>query len=64
MDRGSLDCIGSYTKPRTEYGRMSRSVMMLMLHHVGGQLRVDNPAMRHNPERKPSDCKLPNPTVP
>ena len=42
---------------------MSRRVVMLMLRDVGGQLRVDNPAERHNPEREPSDCKLSNSTT-
>ena len=30
---------------------MGRLVVMLMLPHVGGELRVHNPAERHNPER-------------
>ena len=42
---------------------MSRRVVMLMVRHVGGQLRVHNPAERHKPEREPSDHTLLNPTV-
>ena len=42
---------------------MSRSVVMLMLPHVGGELRVHNPAERHKPECEPSDYTLSNHTV-
>ncbi len=42
---------------------MSRRAVMLMLHHVGGELRIDNPAERHKPERQPSDDTLLNSTV-
>ena len=41
---------------------MSRLIVMLMLPHVGGELRVDNPAERHKPEREPSDDTLLNST--
>ena len=50
-------------EPRTECCRMSFGFVMRMLRHVGGELRVHNPAERHKPEREPSDCKLLNPTV-
>jgi hypothetical protein len=40
---------------------VSRSLVMLMLPHMGGELRVDNPAKRHKPEREPPDRKLLNP---
>ena len=36
VDRGSLARIGSHTEPRTEYGGVSRRVVMRMLCHVGG----------------------------
>ena len=39
---------------------MGRRSVMLMLSHVGGELRVDNPAKRHKPEREASDDTLPN----
>lgn len=42
---------------------MSRCVVMLMLPHVGGELRVHNSAERHKPEREPSDYKLSSPRV-
>ncbi len=41
---------------------MSRCVVVLMLPHVGGELRVDDPAERHEPERESCDCKLSNST--
>ena len=34
--------------------------VVLMLPHMGGKLRVDNPAQRHQPEREPCDSKLSN----
>ena len=37
-------------------------VVMLVLPDVGGELRVDNPAKRHKPEREPSDDDVPNAT--
>ena len=39
---------------------MSRGLVMLMLPHVGGDLRVHNPAKRHKPEGEPYDYKLSN----
>jgi len=42
---------------------VSRRVVVLMLPYVGGELRVHNPAERHNPEREPPDYKLSNPTI-
>lgn len=39
---------------------MSRCVVVLMLPYVGGELRVHNPAERHNPEREPADYNLSN----
>jgi hypothetical protein len=39
-----------------------RRVVMLMLPYVGGELRVDNPAERHEPEREPYDDDVPNAT--
>ena len=39
---------------------MSRGLVMLMLPDVGRQLRVDNPAERHKPEREAPDRKLLN----
>ncbi len=36
VDRGSLDRIGSYTKPRTECGGMGGGVMMRMLPSMRG----------------------------
>jgi hypothetical protein len=30
---------------------VSRCIVMRMLRHLGGQLRVHNPAERHKPER-------------
>ena len=41
---------------------MSRGLVMLMLPHVGGELRVDDPAERHKPEREPSHDDLSNVT--
>ena len=40
VNRGSLDRIGSHTKPRTEYGGMGDGVMMRMPGSMGCQLRV------------------------
>ena len=37
---------------------MSRCLMVLMLPHVGSELRVDNPAQRHKPKREPCDSTL------
>ena len=39
---------------------MCRRTVMLVLPHMGGELRVDNPAKRHKPEREASDDTLPN----
>ena len=39
---------------------MSRRVVMLVLPHVGGELRVHNPTERQQPEREPSDDTLSN----
>ena len=39
---------------------MCRRTVMLMLPHVGGELRVDNSAERHKPEREASEGTLPN----
>ena len=39
---------------------MCRRTVMLMLPHMGGELRVDNPAKRHKPERESSDDTLSN----
>ena len=41
---------------------MGCCVVMLMLPHVGGELRVHNPAERHQPEREPYDYDLSNAT--
>ena len=63
IDRCAFDGIGRDAEPGTQYGGVSRRIVMLMLPHVGGELRVHNPAERHEPERKPSDCALLNLTV-
>ena len=42
---------------------MSRLIVMLMLPHVGGELRVHNSTERHKPEREAANCKLSNSTV-
>ncbi len=39
---------------------MCRRAVMLMLPDVGRELRVDNPAERHKPERESSDDTLSN----
>jgi len=41
---------------------MGRLIVMLMLSHVGGDLRIHDPAERHKPERQPSDDTLLNST--
>ena len=60
IDRCAFDGVGRDAEPGTERGGVSRRVVMFVLPHVGGELRVDNPAERHKPERKPRDCTLPN----
>lgn len=42
---------------------MGCRTVVLMLPHVGGQLRVHSPAERHKPEREPCDCTLSKPAV-
>ena len=39
---------------------MCRRAVMLVLPHVGGELRIDNPAERHKPERETSNNTLSN----
>ena len=39
---------------------MCRRAVMLVLPHMGGELRIDNPAERHKPERESSDGTLSN----
>ena len=39
---------------------MCRRAVMLVLPHVGGELRIDNPAERHKPERESSNNTLSN----
>ena len=39
---------------------MSRRIVVLVLPHVGGELRIDNPAERHKPERESSNDTLSN----
>lgn len=41
---------------------MCRCAVMLMLPDMCRQLRVDNPAERHKPEREPSDDNVSNAT--
>ena len=41
---------------------MCRRAVMLVLPHVGGDLRIDNPAERHKPERESSHDDLSNVT--
>jgi hypothetical protein len=62
IDRCAFDRIGCDAEPRTECGGVSRRVVVLVLPHVGGELRVDNPAERHKPEREPSDHDVSNAT--
>jgi hypothetical protein len=42
---------------------MSGSIVMGMLGSMGRQLRIDNPAEHHKPEREPSECTLSNCTA-
>lgn len=51
IDYRAFDSVCRCTEPRTECGGVSRRVVMLMLRHVGGELRVHNPAESHKPER-------------
>ncbi len=39
---------------------MCRRAVMLVRPHMGGELRVDNPAERHKPEREPTNDTLLN----
>ena len=39
---------------------MCRRTVMLVLPHMGSELRVDDPAEHHKPERDPPDRKLLN----
>ncbi len=39
---------------------MCRRTVMLVLPHVGGELRIDNSAERHKPERESSNNTLSN----
>ena len=39
---------------------MCRRAVMLVLPHVGGELRIDNSAERHKPERESSNNTLSN----
>jgi len=39
---------------------MSCGLVVCMLPHVGGELRIDNPAERHKPERETSNNTLSN----
>ena len=55
VDSCAFDGVGCDAEPRTQCGGVSRRVVMVMLSHVGSELRVDNPAERHKPERKPCD---------
>ena len=41
---------------------MCRCTVMLVLPHMGGELRVDNPAEHHKPEREPYDDDVSNAT--
>ena len=41
---------------------MSGCCVMLMLPHMGGELRVNNPTERHKPEREPANDTLLNST--
>jgi hypothetical protein len=41
---------------------MGRRAVMLVFPHVGRQLRVNNPAERHKPEREPYDDDVSNAT--
>ena len=51
----AFDSIGCDAEPRTQCGGVSRCIVVVMLSQVGSELRVDNPAERHKPERKPCD---------
>lgn len=51
IDHCAFDGVGRNAEPGTECGGVSRRVVMLMLPHVGGELRVHYPAERHKPER-------------
>ena len=39
---------------------MCRRAVMIVLPHVGGELRIDNPAERHKPKRETSNNTLSN----
>lgn len=41
---------------------MCRRAVMLVLPHVGSELRIDNPAERHKPKREPYDDDVSNAT--
>ena len=51
IDHCAFDGVGRDAEPGTQCGGVSRRIVMLMLRHVGGELRVHNPAERHEPER-------------
>jgi hypothetical protein len=51
IDRCAFDGIGRDAEPGTQCCGVSRRLVMGMLRHVGGELRVHNPAERHKPER-------------
>ena len=51
IDYSAFDSVCRDTEPRTEYAGVSRCIVMLMLPHVGGELRVHDPAESHEPER-------------
>lgn len=62
IDHDTFDCVGCDAEPGTQCSGVSRRIVVLMLSQVGSDLRVDDPAERHQPEREPSDYKLPNST--
>ena len=61
IDHRASNGVGCDAEPGAQHGGVSCRVVMLMLPHVGGELRVHNPTERHKPERQPYDSTLSNP---